>query len=248
MKKITIGRGRECDVRLSDSTDKVSRRHAVITFTPLGKMTIYDTSTNGTFVNGIKIEKPNGVSVKRGDQVNFAYIADLDWSKVKDPYKSLKVIILVLFIVIVATVILYVALGSKLTKKETEVEPVKVETQARHETEAKPSDTLILEVPQETPSPQTHRTRLPATSPKNPPTANKPKSVEKELPKQITGSGTKKQTGNKENIQPREALPPQKNNSPQKEVSEPKTQGETESIAKEKPEAKSELQKAIDDK
>lgn len=106
MKKITIGRGRECDVRLSDSTDKVSRRQAVITFSPTGKMMIYDTSSNGTFVNGERVEKPAGKPIKRGDNVNFAHLVDLDWDTVKNPYKpvwiwtsSILVVIIAAFIV-----------------------------------------------------------------------------------------------------------------------------------------------------
>lgn len=109
MKKITIGRGRECDVRLEDSTDRVSRRQAVITVSPFGKMEIYDTSANGTYVNGEKVEKPAGLLVKRGDQVNFAHVVDLDWSKVRDPYRKIKlsVVVLMLLAVVVAAVLLF---------------------------------------------------------------------------------------------------------------------------------------------
>lgn len=105
MKKITIGRGRECNVRLSDSTDKVSRRQAVITFSPTGKMMIYDTSSNGTFVNGERVEKPAGKPIKRGDNVNFAHLVDLDWDTVKNPYKPVWVWTSSILIIIIATFI-----------------------------------------------------------------------------------------------------------------------------------------------
>lgn len=88
MKKITIGRGRECDVRLSDESEKVSRKHAIITVSPLGKMKIYDTSSNGTSVNGQPVEKPEGKPLKRGDIVNFANTVDLDWNTVRNPYRK----------------------------------------------------------------------------------------------------------------------------------------------------------------
>ena len=53
MRKITIGRGRECDIRLKDDTDTVSRKHAVLAVWPSGKMLIYDLSSTGTSVNGV---------------------------------------------------------------------------------------------------------------------------------------------------------------------------------------------------
>lgn len=88
MKKLIIGRGRECDIRLDDESDAVSRKQAVITFSPLGKMKIYDTSANGTYVNGTKVDKPNAMPVKRGDEINFAHAINLEWSKVKNPYRK----------------------------------------------------------------------------------------------------------------------------------------------------------------
>lgn len=108
MKKITIGRGRECDIRLDDSSDLVSRRQAVIRISPTGKMEIFDLSSNGTFVNGEKVEKPNGMPVKRGDQVNFAHVVDLDWDKVKDPYKTAKVSSVFVTIAVAAVVVVVV--------------------------------------------------------------------------------------------------------------------------------------------
>lgn len=152
MKKITIGRGRECDIRLEDSTDTVSRRQAVITVTPFGKMEIYDTSSNGTFVNGQKVEKPNGMPLKRGDKVNFAHVADLDWSMVKDPYRKTKLLGLLFLIVAIATVVIILALANRTNEEEVksdEQETEKVETPA-----LAPEDSLKLQVPVETKTPQ----------------------------------------------------------------------------------------------
>lgn len=148
MKRITIGRGRECDIRLEDSSDMVSRRQAVITVTPTGKMEIYDTSSNGTFVNGEKVEKPAGKPIKRGDQVNFAHVVDLDWSKVKDPYKSMKITIVVILAAVIVVCALFFIFADKLAQKE---DAVQTETVAKPDSVA-PADSLKLQIPQETPT------------------------------------------------------------------------------------------------
>ena len=90
MKKITIGRNNACDIIIPDTSDLVSRKQAVLSVSFFGKMTLYDTSNNGTYVNGQVIETGKGVRVTRKDKVNFAKIIDLDWNEVKDPYKKEK--------------------------------------------------------------------------------------------------------------------------------------------------------------
>ncbi len=107
MKKIFIGRGADNQVRIKDDSDKVSRRQAVIEVSFLGKMRIHDTSTNGTFVNGKPVEKPNGTPVKRGDKVDLAHVTNLDWSLVRDPYKGLKIAIGVFLIVLIGLAAIY---------------------------------------------------------------------------------------------------------------------------------------------
>lgn len=91
MRKVVIGRGRECDVVLADTTDVVSRRQAVIAFTFWGKMTLYDTSSNGTFVNGQRLAKQEAKVVTINDTINFGRVWDLDWNTVKDPYKNTRI-------------------------------------------------------------------------------------------------------------------------------------------------------------
>lgn len=93
MRKVVIGRGRECNVVLADTTDVVSRRQAVIVFTFWGKMTLYDTSSNGTFVNGQRLAKQEAKVVTRKDAINFGRVWDLDWSVVKDPYRNTRVVL-----------------------------------------------------------------------------------------------------------------------------------------------------------
>ena len=56
MKKLTIGRNNACDIIIPDTTDLVSRKQAVLTYSFWGKMVLYDTSNNGTYVNGQKLE------------------------------------------------------------------------------------------------------------------------------------------------------------------------------------------------
>lgn len=92
MKKIIIGRNDACDIVIPDTSDLVSRKQAVLTYSFWGKMVVYDTSNNGTYVNGIKLENGKGVGVTRKDKINFARVADLDWNEVKDPYSRQKVL------------------------------------------------------------------------------------------------------------------------------------------------------------
>lgn len=95
MKKIIIGRNNACDIIIQDTTDHVSRKQAVLAISFLGKMLLYDTSNNGTYVNGQRIESGKPTRVTRKDKVNFAQTADLDWNEVKDPYRKTKIQVLI---------------------------------------------------------------------------------------------------------------------------------------------------------
>lgn len=150
MKKITIGRGRECDVRIDDPTDTVSRRQAVITVSPTGKMVIYDTSSNGTFVNGEPVRKPDGTPVRRGDTVNLAHIVDLDWEKVKDPYRSRKLMVGIFFIVVAATVAGFFFMADLLNRKEVKDPENPPADTLVSEQDSEPRDSLTLKIPEET--------------------------------------------------------------------------------------------------
>lgn len=89
MKKIIIGRNNACDIVIPDTSDIISRKQAVLTFSFWGKMTLFDTSNNGTYVNGQKLENGKGMRVTRKDKVNFARKVDLDWNEVKNPYHKM---------------------------------------------------------------------------------------------------------------------------------------------------------------
>lgn len=82
MKVYSIGREMGCDIVINDSTDVISRRHAILNVTSSGKMTIVDQSHNGTYVNGIRIAQNVPVPVTRKDNISFAHVARLDWNAV----------------------------------------------------------------------------------------------------------------------------------------------------------------------
>lgn len=110
MKKLTIGRNNACDIVIPDTSDLVSRKQAVLTYSFWGKMILYDTSNNGTFVNGQRLENGKGMKVTRKDKVNFAKIVDLDWNEVKDPYSKVKTISVVCVFVVIIVISILLAL------------------------------------------------------------------------------------------------------------------------------------------
>lgn len=145
MKKILIGRGAGNDIRLKDESDRVSRRQAVIEVSPFGKMRIHDTSSNGTFVNGERVEKPGGRDVKRGDKVDFAHVMELDWNLVKDPYKGMKIAIGVFVVALIAAAVLFFVFSDELLKKEKPVDPEPTEQVEATDTTSTVQDTVSAE-------------------------------------------------------------------------------------------------------
>ena len=118
MKKITIGRNNACDIIIPDTSDLVSRKQAILSVSFFGKMILYDTSNNGTYVNGQPVETGKGVRVTRKDKVNFARIVDLDWNEVKDPYKKEKSFVLLGTVVLLLTIVLIVVSPPIIFEKE----------------------------------------------------------------------------------------------------------------------------------
>lgn len=82
---ITIGRESNNQIVLNDPSNVTSRHHAVLTISQTGKMTILDSSANGTYVNGQRISPNIPVPVTRDDTINFAHAVTLDWSLVPKP-------------------------------------------------------------------------------------------------------------------------------------------------------------------
>ncbi|MCM1074092.1 MAG: FHA domain-containing protein [Ruminococcus sp.] len=113
MKTYSIGRDLNCDIVINDSTDVISRRHALLNVTPSGKMTIIDQSSNGTYVNGIRISQNVPVPVTRKDIVSLAHVAKLDWNQIPKSNQWIKYVI---GAVITVAVILGVIFGIKALK------------------------------------------------------------------------------------------------------------------------------------
>lgn len=81
----SIGREAGCNIVIDDRTDVISRRHATLNVESNGKMTIIDQSSNGTYVNGIRITSGVPVPVTRKDNISFAHVARLDWNRIPNP-------------------------------------------------------------------------------------------------------------------------------------------------------------------
>ncbi|MDR1357301.1 MAG: FHA domain-containing protein [Tannerellaceae bacterium] len=88
-KLYTIGRDEDCFIRIQDNGQRVSRRHATLKITGNGKMFIADHSSNGTFVNGMRIASDVDFPVKRKDVVSFANEIELDWKLIPGRRKKL---------------------------------------------------------------------------------------------------------------------------------------------------------------
>lgn len=149
MKKLTIGRNNACDIIIPDTSDLVSRKQAVLTCSFWGKMVLYDTSNNGTYVNGQKLENGKGVRVTRKDKVNFARIADLDWNEVKDPYRKTKLLSAIGGATVVILALLLV-LWLTLPDKEDTTTPASTEiTVEKGETETTIKPQVVDEQPKQ---------------------------------------------------------------------------------------------------
>lgn len=114
MKAYSIGREAGCDITINDSTDVISRRHAILNVMPSGKMTIVDQSSNGTYVNGIRISPNVPVPVTRKDNVSFAHVARLDWNIIPQPVSVMRYVIigLVALALIIGGIVAYLLLSS----------------------------------------------------------------------------------------------------------------------------------------
>lgn len=79
--KRTIGKNPGCNIRLTQ--EDVSREHAIIYKTETGAIVIEDSgSTNGTYVNGIKITCKE---LRPGDKVTITRNYPLDWESIYKP-------------------------------------------------------------------------------------------------------------------------------------------------------------------
>lgn len=108
MKTYIIGRQEDCDIVIIDPTQMVSRHHAVLTVNGT-KMTITDQSSNGTYINGIRIASGTPVPVTRRDVVSFGQAAELNWARIPDPSKKV-----LLYTIIAAIIVAALGFGGKM--------------------------------------------------------------------------------------------------------------------------------------
>lgn len=100
MKSYSIGREESSNIIVNDPSQMVSRHHATLNVDGR-KMTIVDTSSNGTYINGIRISSGTPVPVTRKDVISFAQVAELDWKCVpNDSKKNIGIIAAIIAIIL----------------------------------------------------------------------------------------------------------------------------------------------------
>jgi hypothetical protein len=132
-KQYTIGRGDECLIRLQDNTQRVSRNHATLKVSGKGKMFIVDSSSNGTFVNGVKIASGIDFPVRRGDTVSFANAAELDWKLIPGTGNRLLLYSLAAVIVIAAGALVFYLPADNKCPPVQEEDTIHCPDSAKHE-------------------------------------------------------------------------------------------------------------------
>ena len=144
MKKLIIGRNNNCDIVIPDTTDIVSRKQAVLAISFWGRMILFDTSNNGTYVNGVKLENGKGIRVTRKDRISFANAVEFDWKVVKDPYGKAKLItfLSILVALILTAVAIFFILSEKESKTTTNTTESKEQVIMKEETNTAPEKSV----------------------------------------------------------------------------------------------------------
>ena len=150
MKALSIGREQGCDIVINDSTDVISRRHAILNISSSGKITIVDQSRNGTYVNGIRISQNVPVPVTRKDIISFAHVDKLDWNAVPKSNSTMSYIIMGIVGVLVITCGLFAYQYMKPGDSDSNKGEVTVtDTIANKKEEVKKDSTSIKKEPKE---------------------------------------------------------------------------------------------------
>ena len=150
MKALSIGREQGCDIVINDSTDVISRRHAILNISSSGKITIVDQSRNGTYANGIRISQNVPVPVTRKDIISFAHVAKLDWNAVPKSNSTMSYIIMGIVGVLVITCGLFAYQYMKPGDSDSNKGEVTVtDTIANKKEEVKKDSTSIKKEPKE---------------------------------------------------------------------------------------------------
>ncbi len=98
MKTITIGRDTASNIFIDDPM--ISRHHALLRIYPIGKMELVDMSSNGTYVNRVRLASNVPFPLTRKDMVSFAGVKQLDWNLVPNPLAWVKWTLLGLCVVV----------------------------------------------------------------------------------------------------------------------------------------------------
>ena len=190
MKALSIGRDLACDFVINDSTDIISRRHAILNISSSGKLTLVDQSRNGTYVNGIRISPNVPVPVSRKDIVSFAHVAKLDWNAVPASNSTMRYMIMGAIGVLIAVCgfFAYQSLGDDndaggdnqqrifITDTTSTNKGKGTETEKRDSTNAgkKPGEKDSIVAPAPKPRPQPTPAPTPAPAPKDTTSQNRP--------------------------------------------------------------------------
>ncbi len=143
MKTYSIGRDLNCDIVINDSTDVISRRHALLNVTSFGKMTIIDQSSNGTYVNGIRISQNVPVPITRKDIISLAHVAKLDWNQV--PKMNLWIMPVIAAIVLVIVLIVFWVIKESKSNIDINPDSRRIQTEQIDSTLIKQKETARLD-------------------------------------------------------------------------------------------------------
>ncbi len=125
MKRIlSIGRDPNNDIIIYDLTDTVSRSHATLRVDG-NKLFITDHSTNGTYLNGVRLQSNTEYRVTKKDEVRFADAAYLEWNALPVKHSlSLWVIIpsIVSLLLILAFIYYSHQMNQKTSANEMEIQ------------------------------------------------------------------------------------------------------------------------------
>ena len=187
MKALSIGREQGCDIVINDSTDVISRRHAILNISSSGKITIVDQSRNGTYVNGIRISQNVPVPVTRKDIISFAHVAKLDWNAVPKSNSTMSYIIMGIVGVLVITCGLFAYQYMKPGDSDSNKGEVTVtDTIANKKEEVKKDSTSIKKEPKELAKDSVVNKKQKSKE------KEKKKKVEEKTPKQVAPKDTAK--------------------------------------------------------
>jgi pSer/pThr/pTyr-binding forkhead associated (FHA) protein len=205
----TIGRESNSDIILWN--EESSRCHAQIRIDQKGKLWLMDMSTNGTYLNGMRISPNYEVEVSRKDEILFAGVELLDWNQIPKQKNKLLWIILPISIVVliaIAVVLCCVLIPKGNTESEGEVTPIATEVPEQPETVNSPevsNPPTEVDVPSQADSEQ----KVPDEKKKKESESSKiAKEIYKNLNRKKNQSSSKENNNNKsESVSESEAAP-----------------------------------------